>query len=252
MSSYLLTLPREIRDQIYYHALRAQIVLSRGQLRGSKLRSHEVRWDKSSTCNGRAIAYLHPTNNPDETQPYLFAGFNLEQVNGQIRAEFLDYLRTAPLDIATTVTNFDFTDLNRCIRSLPQLRQSDFLVREDGNSTSILKINLRGPYNYHCRENLQQWIDLVESWAGFGELATSHGTGFGLCPGLQRPRYLAQARIITWLYDNYQAHRKGAARLELSKIFFTLFHSDGELGQLREARAPRSEYGRPRVGMLVA
>lgn len=211
--SLFLNLPIELRNTVYSYALtdhQPEIPLS---VKGSS-----VVWHGTAGINylERPIAFLL------HDQPKLLCPLALPQVNHQIRTEFSDFLRTAPVDIVSKVRNFDFRHVISFFESLPGWRREQSLVMEDGSVHSNLCFEFGGPYDAQWRSNLMHWIEFVDNWTDSSghELKTLHKTIQDLSNTDRGCR--APVQIIWDVWTTHRSHRKGAGRLELDKIFYTL------------------------------
>lgn len=205
---HLLALPREIRDEIYHI-----IIEQRLRIPWPLKTSPPI--PEATTYREKPTAFLSDAHTLVSSDP-------VSQVKKQMRAEFSDLLRTLNVHIVVRVKNFDFTTAIKYLNDVRRERQEVFHVREDGTSTARLKIQLVGPYDGEWKSNLKQWIDQVEKWVSLeGELVTAHRTlqqcVVTKCYCIRVPR-----ASLFEVYYEYQAHQRGAGRLELDKIFYTL------------------------------
>ena len=221
-TSKFLTLPRELRDEIYYHVFqqRPEVPLS---VKGSKVVLHGQ--DGGTTYIGRPTAFLF-TNSEKRKGPFLISTNALSEVNSQVRTEFSEFLRTVDVDVIARVRNFDFGHVIDHFNSLPRNRSESFCVQHDGTARCILTVELSGPYDARWSANLGRWISYVERWIGLeGELRTAHKTVEDSHTVIRWVR--APPDIVNEVYVCYQNHRRGAGRLELDRIFYTLWASYG-------------------------
>ena len=218
--SPFLNLPLELRIEIYSHALiqhQPKIPL--------RLKRSTVSF--FPRANGpiytkRPEAFLITDTSSSGHGPILVCPLAISQTNRQIRTEFSDFLRTAPVDIVTKVQNFDCSNVITFINCSPKWRQGHFLVRQDGTAHSTLYLELKGPYSPDLRSHLLCWISFVEKWAhgSNDELKAMHKVVKD-SPTTGQQGSLCHGEVGRRLGPIYQSQRKGAGRLELDKIYVT-------------------------------
>lgn len=220
-TSHFLNLPLELRISIYSHTLIEHQPEIPRVVKGSTVVWHGKQGGPAYTQRPRAFLGEKLSSNFDG--PTLVCPLALSQVNRQIRTEFSDYLRTAPVDIVSRIRNFDWSHLIHLIQSLPDWRKDQFLVGEDGTAGSILYFELGGPYSPDWRTNLMRWIEFVEDWARNPghELKSLHKTIQDLSTSDRWCR-APSGEIVCEVYTMYQCQGKGIGRLELDKVFYTL------------------------------
>jgi hypothetical protein len=220
-ASPFLNLPLELRISIYSHALIDHQPEIPCVVKGSTV---VLRGTESvSAYTQRPKAFRVENCSSDVDGPALVCPLALSQVNRQIRSEFSDYLRTAPVDIVSRIRNFNWSHLMCFIRSLPDWRKDQFLVGKDGMADSTLYFELGGPYSPDWRTNLMCWIEFVEDWtqSPSHELKTLHKTIQDLSTSDRWCR-APPGEIVCEVYTMYQCQRKRIGRLEMDKVFYTL------------------------------
>ena len=213
-TSHFLNLPIELRNHVHSFALSAKWSENPLTTAGSRV-------VVCSTYRERPKAFLLPHYSSAGDKPILACPSALSQINPRIRLELSDVLRTSTVDIVAQVRNFDFAHVIRFFESLPAWRRDQFLVADDGNARSILYLELGGPYDADWRANLTLWIEFVENWIAVGELKTLHKTIQDLSTADRWCR-APRGTIVYNLFVVYQEHKKGAGRLEMDKIFYTV------------------------------
>ena len=219
-NSPFLNLPLELRIEIYFRALiqhQPEIPL---RLKRSIVSLFQR--PDGPIYTKRPEAFLITDASSNNQGPVLVCALALSQTSRQVRSEFSDFLRMAPVDIVTKVYNFDWSNTIDLIASLPKWRQDQFLVRQDGTAQSTLYLELGGPYYRNWRSNLVHWVDFVEEWASHSnaELKTLHKAIKDLASP-DRRSFVFHGEVGCKLYPVYQSQRRGAGRLELDKIYFT-------------------------------
>ena len=220
-TSDFLTLPLELRNNIDSYALIHHQPEIRLTVKGSTVVFHGRNGGLAYTQRPRA--FLVENGPSDVSRPALVCPLAISQVNRQVRTEFASYLRIAPVDLVSRNRNFDWTDVTHCIQSLPDWRRDQFRVGEDGIADTILYSELGGPYGPDWRTNLMSWIEFVENWTQDPnhELKTLARTIQDLSTSDRRCR-APPGEIVREVFTMYQSRMKGAGRLELDKIFYTI------------------------------
>lgn len=221
-----LSLPTEVRDQIYVDILQHRIDR---EFPRNPYRIQPVGTSLHYTEKPRI--FLRSPNS-SELPPTLTAVAPIAQVNKKIREEILDALGNTMVDVEARVVNFDFGHVIHFLSSLGRRRQDDFCVRADGTSGRSVKIKLCGPYNDGWRHTLKQWTDMVNRLVPPpGELAAFHNIGGDLA--FPRLHVHLPDGLVKEVFSIYQACSSGASRLALDKIFYTLLtkHQEGQLAE---------------------
>lgn len=235
----LAGLPVEIRNEIFSYLLkeRVQIRLPPARCPNSPLhpgprstrpaeRATMLQMPKSTDYHfpdtEKQRAYL-PTNHERNTSidpSFLFSKQAISEVCRTFRAEVSLILRiSTPLDVALEVHEFDFSQAEAFLSSLPRPRLEDFFVSESGVSQAKLRIDLRRPKDVHaaCRTNLRKWLLFIDSM-GAEELATN----YRVTPAAHKEVATVACEdfdpILIELYLMHQAQARGAARLDLYQL----------------------------------
>ena len=248
-----LDLPPEIRCVIYSFVFKQRIDgwvrrrVDEGSAKWPQVHSPELHYTK------KPKAILQPSTNTS-TSYTITTNLPISQLNRGLRLEVLNHLAythntttattttadaNSGIDVSARILNFDFTHLIAYLCTCPAPRQRDFHVREDGTAASWLTLELCGPYDHSWRANLHHWLEFVQRLVGGGrerELATRHRIGVDtLTTSMEQAddgsaavvgrgsRERVSSAFMIRLYYNYQEHTPGAARLELDKIFYSVY-----------------------------
>ena len=236
-SSTLQSLPSELRDHIYQYVL----------INEHTFRDWYYHRREPPQHIERIKAYLRPTGAKDGNFPILTSAAAFSCVSKPIRADFSDFLHSvnSDIDIVVEVHNFDFSHVIQYLQT--KGRKEAFCVREDGTIHSRLMVKLGGPFDKDWKPNLQHWIDFIESWIGLDEeLATAHKTIVepdAKDPKRKDPWSRAPTELLTGLYRYYQGHRRGAGRLELDRLFYTVYARFGVVAMMIQGRDVNGPYG---------
>ncbi|EME44820.1 hypothetical protein DOTSEDRAFT_72302 [Dothistroma septosporum NZE10] len=213
----LLGLPLELREQIYHHVLQQRRPFGEPWSRASFV------INASSPASGeRTMACLHPAQ---ETAGFrISSDIDLGQTCRQIRIELTSCLRTAVVDLAVDIHDFDYGHAINLLQSLSPKALQTFTVQPDRSTdlTRKLKINLSGPFDDSWTLNLTCWLSVVEDLLGpKDELATA----YKIVPNAQWDDVWSRApfHIVTSLYQMHKNYPSGPARDELFKILLTFW-----------------------------
>lgn len=219
---HLLNLPRELRNEIYRHVFeqRPAVCLPIDKF------DHAL-CQRINPCHKKGVERPIAALRENEASslgevPLVICNTPFSQVNRQVQAEHANFLRSVDVDVAAGVQNFDLSRVIEYLNNLSKSAVEHYHVRRDGTSRSKLKLELRGPYDRNWKANLARWIDYVERCVGLdGEFMATHKIVRPL-EDQEIPSRLDPA-VVLELFNEYQNHRLGAGRLELDKIFYTIF-----------------------------
>ena len=264
MLATLLTLPLEIRNQIYGYLFseRKEVVFEdKGPILPSLRRRKPI--------FERPRAYLRAGVNGKTERPALFSTNAIARVNRQLHVEVSEFVFTADFDVVASVRNLDFDHVLSFLQALPGDRYEAFCVKYDGTASRNLILELGGPYHKKFDEagfqlpdssssltarnllpmtdtgwptNLERWIRGVESLVGeHGEIATACKT---ISDQISQDTWSRPpADLVQELYCAHERHFRGSGRLELGKIFFTLFSRFGAVAMMMDDNVRGSTYG---------
>lgn len=214
----LFRLPQEIRDEIYTY-----IILEHEEIHlDSKPDSSGVRRSSSTFLQPKYHARILSAASRGGREIRMTTSAPLCEANKQLRHEISDVLEVSSLPVVATVRNFNFDHvLNYMTTPASSLRVGRHTCREDGTIPQRLEIELSGPYDEHWQQNLRRWIERIEG------LLPEHPAELGLLhktvPWRGRWGVRTPPDILGHVWSMLRTWPVGAGRLELNKIFFTLF-----------------------------
>lgn len=262
----LVRLPEELRDMIYSYITHQPPWPSEGFIEcscDSSLEAlHQCAVHRPKPAKGR-LGYGGPLNKLVPSQPIylttsmmatnhfqLIYASPLSFANKQIREDFSRFLHTASLNVTAAVQDLDFRHVVHFLLTLSEPSREDFRVRLDGTSARKIVIQLHGPYTDSHLDNLDYWLQEIQTFAGPGkksELAALYKTD----PRSQLAICDQNAiNPISRIQVDYPEHMApGGGKVEGSKIRDTLGASEALRMHYTWWLGPESEQ-RPSPGHL--
>lgn len=216
-SPTILTLPQELRDQIYDHVLQQQRPLAQPWSM-SPFTSNV----KLAAFGERPVAWLVPGQDGAEYQ--ILSNIELAQSCRRIRFEMQSYLRIAVVDTIVKVQGFAYDHAISFLQSLPPTALYCFTVQPERNADNFrkLRIELSGPFDQIWTFNLTCWLSAIDSLLGAkDELATA----YKIVPNDQYDDkwHRAPLWLVAALYQMHKSQRSGPVKEELFKIMLTFW-----------------------------